>query len=169
MLEYSFARVFFLVLCVWKASSSCYYRAYYRRYYCYRYYYGYSSDVSGGAIAGIVVGVLAVCGIGIAIFVILVLKKCKGRTIRGRSLWGTPVSNVQTVVSYNNTVQNPTMFPQQQFPQQQAYPPTTVNYGMGQGSAFQYGQPPQQYGVPPPAYNTNIGSAPPPTYSFMYQ
>lgn len=169
MLEYSFARMFFLVSCVWKASGSCYYRAYYRRYYCYRYYYGYSSDVSGGAIAGIVVGVLAVCGIGIAIFVILVLKKCKGRTIRGRSLWGTPVSNVQTVVSYNNTVQNPTMFPQQHFPQQQVYPPTTANYGMGQGSAFQYGQPPQQYGVPPPAYNTNIGSAPPPTYSSMYQ
>uniref|UniRef100_A0A8W8LPT8 Uncharacterized protein n=1 Tax=Magallana gigas TaxID=29159 RepID=A0A8W8LPT8_MAGGI len=127
--------------------------------------------ISGGAIAGIVVGVLAFFGIGIAIFVIFGLKKwnCTARTIRGRSLRGTTVSNVQTVASYNNTVQNPTMFSQQQFPQQQAYPPTTANYGMGQGSAFQYGQPPQQYGVPPPSYNTNIGSAPPPTYSSMYQ
>lgn len=164
MLEYSLTRLFFLILCVWRASGTCYYRAYYRRYYCYRYYYGDSSDVSGGAIAGIVVGVLAVIGIGVAIFVILVLKKCNGRTLRGRSLWGTPVSNVQTVVSYNNTVQSTTMFPQQQ-----AYPPTMANYGIGQGSTFQYGQPPQQYGVPPPAYNTNIGSAPPPTYTSMFR
>lgn len=55
------------------------------------------------------------------------------------------------------------------FPQQQAYPPAMANYGIGQGSTFQYGQPPQQYGVPPPAYNTNIGSAPPPTYTSMFR
>lgn len=61
-------------------------------------------------------------------------------------------------------VQSTTMFPQQQ-----AYPPTMANYGIGQGSTFQYGQPPQQYGVPPPAYNTNIGSAPPPTYTSMFR
>nr|XP_034307317.1 uncharacterized protein LOC117682866 [Crassostrea gigas] len=77
----------------------------------------------------------------------------------------THVINIPGLVSSNNTapVQNATLS------QQHAYPPNTVNDGIGQGSSFQYGQLPNQYGVPPLVYNTNIGSAPPPKYSSMFR
>nr|XP_034307307.1 uncharacterized protein LOC117682862 isoform X2 [Crassostrea gigas] len=77
----------------------------------------------------------------------------------------THVINIPGLVSTNNTapVQNATLS------QQHAYPPNTVNDGIGQGSSFQYGQLPNQYGLPPPVYNTNIGSAPPPKYSSMFR
>ncbi|XP_022301373.2 uncharacterized protein LOC111109513 [Crassostrea virginica] len=176
ILDRLFPSIFFLNLCVLLASAACYYRAYNRRYYCYyRSYYYY--NVSGSAVAGIVIGVLAFVGIMVAVFVIVCLKKCKGRTIGGRTFFGYPVSSTQTTVAYSNTVPQTTMFPQQ------TYPTTTLNFGMNPAPVTQYpfgppppqyGQLPPQYGQPPPIPGPSAYSAPlsaptaPPTYSSMF-
>ncbi|XP_048739161.2 cysteine and tyrosine-rich protein 1-like [Ostrea edulis] len=157
----------FLNFGVYFALAGCYYKSYYNRYYCSYSYYDYNYYYIGdGAIAGIIIGVLAAIGLLIFVFVCVCIKNCKGVHFRTRSRFGWPVGNLNSSVTYQNTVRQTRLF------HQQPYPTTTLNYTTAPVQTYLYGNTHVQYGIPPPVnapvpYSATY-TAPPPTYSSVF-
>ncbi|XP_056001308.1 cysteine and tyrosine-rich protein 1-like [Ostrea edulis] len=142
----------FLNFGVYFALAGCYYRSYYN-----------SGD---GAVDGIIIGVFVAIGLLIFVFVCVCIKNCKGVHIRTRSRFGWPVANLNSAVTYQNTVRQTRLF------HQQPYPTTTLNNTTAPVQTHLYGNTHVQYGIPPP-FNAPVPysatyTAPPPTYSSVF-